>query len=408
MAMAVEAPASNTAEGPTSHTQNQLAALAKMAAPFAPSQIAKLPKVTCKDCTRAQYKVCDKSDHRRQKCDECSSNMTSAHIHLDYVGHADLTGRLLEADPLWTWEPMAFDQDGLPKFDHNGGLWIRLTVAGHTRLGYGDSQGKTGPNAVKEAIGDALRNAGMRFGAALDLWSKTDQDKAKAEKEELSREPSREDRLEDLYALMQKRWGHLEGLRAVKVQVGEEFFHESQVHDQAGQVRLFGELIDERLRELVEAEKVQRFIKAMRAGWNNAASAEKNLEDARAKGFLDVTIPFGTPETPTRVEDLLVARIAELKGESAGQQSTGPEQQDAASGPDPIDQLMLQVQRHWNDFTELTKDMAEAGRRNQLLREVEGPVGGWAPFGDMVTARITELKEQARLAEQNGPERSAA
>ena len=43
-----------------------------------------------------------------------------------------------------------------------------------TRLGYGDSQGKTGGNAVKEAIGDALRNAGMRFGIALELWHKGD------------------------------------------------------------------------------------------------------------------------------------------------------------------------------------------------------------------------------------------
>jgi hypothetical protein len=59
-------------------------------------------------------------------------------------------------------------------FDKDGGLWIRLSICGVTRLGYGDSQGKTGGNAVKEAIGDALRNAGMRFGAALDLWHKGD------------------------------------------------------------------------------------------------------------------------------------------------------------------------------------------------------------------------------------------
>ncbi|MEV6146339.1 hypothetical protein [Streptomyces sp. NPDC051992] len=402
MATAVEAPASNTAEGPTSHTQNQLDSLAKLREPFLPTQISKLPKIWCGKCNKAPYKVCD--DHTRQRCNECDSKMTTGHLHLDYVGHAELTGRLLEADPLWTWEPMAFDADGLPKFDQNGGLWIRLTVAGHTRLGYGDSQGKTGPNAVKEAIGDALRNAGMRFGAALTLWSKTDMDEANAQKKTMSTEPSREDRLEDLYGLMQKRWGHLEGLRAVKVQVGEESFHESQVHDQAGQVRLFGELIDDRIRELVEAEKTQRFIKAMRAGWNDVAAAEKNLEEARAKGLVDVTIPFGTPEVPTRIEDLLVNRIAELKGESGGQPPADPDSQD------PIDLLMAQVQRHWNDFTELTKDMAEAGRRNQLLREVEGPVGGWVPFGDMVTARIAELKEQARQAEQNAhaPERSAA
>ena len=52
---------------------------------------------------------------------------------------------------------MSFGPDGLPQFDKNGGLWIRLTVAGVTRVGYGDAAGKSGPNAIKEAIGDAIR-----------------------------------------------------------------------------------------------------------------------------------------------------------------------------------------------------------------------------------------------------------
>ncbi len=93
-------------------------------------------------------------------------------VMLDYVGHAAMTDRLLDADPNWSWEPLALDEHGLPKFDDAGGLWIRLTVCGMTRLGYGDAQGKAGGNAIKECIGDALRNAAMRFGAALDLWHK--------------------------------------------------------------------------------------------------------------------------------------------------------------------------------------------------------------------------------------------
>ena len=60
--------------------------------------------------------------------------------------------------------------------DEFGGLWIRLTVCGVTRLGYGDAGGRKGPNAIKESIGDAIRNAGMRFGLALDLWCKGDPD----------------------------------------------------------------------------------------------------------------------------------------------------------------------------------------------------------------------------------------
>ena len=93
---------------------------------------------------------------------------------LSYVGHAALTDRLLDADPTWSWEPLSVDPRGLPMIDDEGGMWIRLTVCGITRLGYGDAQGKTGGNAMKERIGDALRNAAMRFGAALDLWHKGD------------------------------------------------------------------------------------------------------------------------------------------------------------------------------------------------------------------------------------------
>ena len=55
---------------------------------------------------------------------------------------------------------------------------IKLTVCGVTRIGYGSAVAKNTPdgqaNAVKEVIGDALRNAAMRFGAALDLWHKGD------------------------------------------------------------------------------------------------------------------------------------------------------------------------------------------------------------------------------------------
>jgi hypothetical protein len=95
-------------------------------------------------------------------------------LKLDYVGHAALTKRLLETDLNWSWEPFAIGEDGLPKLDERGGLWIRLTVCGITRIGYGDSGNSKGTQAIKEAIGDALRNAGMRFGAALDLWHKGD------------------------------------------------------------------------------------------------------------------------------------------------------------------------------------------------------------------------------------------
>ena len=144
-------------------------ALAKLRQPFADHQIGLLPKQVKKD-DPDKGRCGGKYSADGKQC----GGWHARSVHLDYVGHAALTDRLLDADLHWTWEPVAFGADGLPVIDKAGGLWIRLTVGGVTRLGYGDSQGKTGPNAVKEAIGDALRNAAMRFGAALDLWHKGD------------------------------------------------------------------------------------------------------------------------------------------------------------------------------------------------------------------------------------------
>lgn len=107
-----------------------------------------------------------RKDAEKGRCQECGGWHGLPAVHLDYVGHADVTRILLEIDPTWTWEPLAFDAQGLPAYDRDGGLWIRLTLLGISRLGYGD-----GPDP-KVRIGDALRNAAMRFGIALSLWSK--------------------------------------------------------------------------------------------------------------------------------------------------------------------------------------------------------------------------------------------
>lgn len=139
--------------------KERLEALTRLRAPFEPHQINKLPKPYKKDAEKGN-------------CRECGGYHGLPAAHLDYVGHAALTARLLEVDPTWSWEPLALDAAGLPTLDKDGGMWIRLTVCGVSKLGYGSADGKTGGNAVKERIGDALRNAGMRFGAALELWHK--------------------------------------------------------------------------------------------------------------------------------------------------------------------------------------------------------------------------------------------
>jgi hypothetical protein len=126
-------------------------------APFKKEQIGKLPKPT-------------KRDNPKGKCSECGGWHGLPAVHLDYVGHAAATDRLLQVDPEWTWKPMAQGPNGEPLLT-NGGLWIELTVCGVTRPGFGDEGNGKG---MKEVIGDAIRNAAMRFGVALDLWAKED------------------------------------------------------------------------------------------------------------------------------------------------------------------------------------------------------------------------------------------
>ncbi|MFJ7297577.1 hypothetical protein [Streptomyces collinus] len=205
MAHATEAPASTMAEGQTSHTlnqdldsllarlerleeqkaaaagtfgytrQEQMEALHKLREPFPQSEVRYRPQPWCKKCSQAQGwpKVCQ--NHSEIRCQRCNGQkITEAHICLKFIGHAEATNRLLNVDPFWNWEPMALDGSGLPQYDGNRGMWIRLTVCGMTRIGYGDATGKDGANAVKEIIGDAIRNAGMRFGMALDLWTSSD------------------------------------------------------------------------------------------------------------------------------------------------------------------------------------------------------------------------------------------
>lgn len=154
-------------------TEATTKALAKLAEPFPSEMVGKLPRITCPACSKKQC-----TEHQRERCDECGSYISVRHIHLDYVGHADVTARLLEVDPAWQWEPLAADEHGLPILDTDDrgnpvGMWIKLTVLGVSRLGYGSCPSNQ-TDAVKVLIGDALRNAAMRFGVALDLWAKGD------------------------------------------------------------------------------------------------------------------------------------------------------------------------------------------------------------------------------------------
>lgn len=100
--------------------------------------------------------------------------------NLTYMGHAEVTLALIDVDPLWTWEPLAFDPEtGGPVIATQGNrlvMWGRLTVHGKPIIGVGTCEARKG-DPEKELIGDFLRNAAMRFGIGTKLWSKaTDAD----------------------------------------------------------------------------------------------------------------------------------------------------------------------------------------------------------------------------------------
>jgi hypothetical protein len=80
---------------------------------------------------------------------------------LDFVGHAAVTDRLNRIAPDWTYSV-------LERFLYENKIWIHgsLTLGGVTREEFGDG------DDPKEALGNFLRRAAMRFGVAIDLWSR--------------------------------------------------------------------------------------------------------------------------------------------------------------------------------------------------------------------------------------------
>jgi hypothetical protein len=299
MPQGIEALASTTAEGPTSHTQNQdldqllarlerleeerdaaagtfgytrqeqLEALHRLREPFPQSEVRYRPQPWCKRCSETQGwpKVCQ--DHRLVKCNNCNGQkITDAHICLKFIGHAEATNRLLNVDPFWNWEPMALDGSGLPQYDGNRGMWIRLTVCGMTRIGYGDATGKNGANAVKEIIGDAIRNAGMRFGMALDLWTSSDLE---------------------------------------IIESGGTSLDEEAVGKAAG--------LPTNQEPSPQESDLDGFVRRMRNGWNELGPTEMALAEARQKNLLTTVIPFQNDHLS--IKDVLELRIQELKQRAA-------------------------------------------------------------------------------------------
>jgi hypothetical protein len=96
-------------------------------------------------------------------------------ITLDFVGHAEINRILIDIDPMWNWSPVEF-VNGRPAITETNGMatmWGHLTILGKTMLGVGSVRSDK-PDLDKELVGDFLRNASMRFGICLSLWSKSE------------------------------------------------------------------------------------------------------------------------------------------------------------------------------------------------------------------------------------------
>jgi hypothetical protein len=98
---------------------------------------------------------------------------------LDYVGHAAVTDRLNHACPDWSYSVDPITVEGNDGWPHVIGVFGSMTIGGVTRqeVGAVDSPSSYGQE-MKEAISDFIRRGAMRFGVAIDLWSKEDLSKA--------------------------------------------------------------------------------------------------------------------------------------------------------------------------------------------------------------------------------------
>lgn len=109
----------------------------------------------------------------------CGGWHTLPAIHLDYMGHADVTEALIRIDPEFTYTPgwnttagplgpFALTDQRNPK-----NILLEMTLFGVTRPCVGTIEGDVN-DPLKELLSDGLRNGAMRFGIAVRLWSKAD------------------------------------------------------------------------------------------------------------------------------------------------------------------------------------------------------------------------------------------
>lgn len=94
---------------------------------------------------------------------------------LDYVNHAVVTDRLNRYAPGWSYDVEPMIVQGADNLPHVIAVFGAMTIWGVSRqeVGAVDQPSAYGQE-LKEAISDFIRRGAMRFGVAIDLWSKQD------------------------------------------------------------------------------------------------------------------------------------------------------------------------------------------------------------------------------------------
>ena len=170
---------------------------------------------------------------------------------LDFVGHADVNKALIEIDPLWTWQPVAWDDEGMPKIKIANGvatMWGIMTVHGKGMLGVATVQANK-PDLYKELASDFIRNAAMRFGVYLSLWTKNEWEDAAISSKTSSRKPKADDSKDDTL-----RPAHPDALKKFIEVCAKDNLDHDQVADHAG-VNLAGIVTTEDLVKLRDSYK---------------------------------------------------------------------------------------------------------------------------------------------------------
>jgi hypothetical protein len=181
-------------------------------------------------------------------------------VHLDYVGHAGITMRLNEVcTPAgWEWEPMVVAKveggefPAIPREEF--WIWLKIkdpeTQEWIRKQGVGDDY----RGSSKQAIGDAIRNAAMRFGIGTYLWSKSEY---AAELAQTREKPAESQVAQDFYVKVQQAWNRSDHLRVLYRQITEAQVGSVLFLDPAGEEVPLAQMVQARVAGGYEAPDSQ-------------------------------------------------------------------------------------------------------------------------------------------------------